>query len=254
MTEADIFVFSLVFMRVLGLMLFVPLFAHTSVPTMAKAGFATAFTLMVYPMVEFEFIIPNTLGMVVLWMCKELIVGLCMGLAVRMIFFMLDFAAHILTVEIGLQPGAEFNPSAGAGSNPLGSIMYFFGMMLLLLGSEYDILRTFVVSYEVAPIGYLRANEFAVEMIVVRSMGVFKTGILIAAPVVAVNFLVNLIFSVLGKAVPKLNVFVLSFSVRIFAGTAVLGFSVILIVHYVMGYLHETPEMMLRFILFRPDY
>lgn len=253
MTEVGIFVFALVFMRVLGLMLFVPIFAHTSIPMLAKGGFATAFSLMVFPMVEFDNYIPNTIGMLVLWMCKELMVGLCMGLAVRMIFFMLDFASHILTVEIGLQPSAEFNPSSST-SNPLGSIMYFFGMMLLLMGSEYDILSTFIASYQVAPIGYLNVNEFAVEMIVVRSMGVFKVGILIAAPVIAVNFLVNLIFSVLGKAVPKLNVFVLSFSVRIFAGTAVLAFSVVLIVHYVMAYLHETPEMMLRFILFRPVY
>lgn len=254
MTEVGVFVFMLVFMRIIGLMLFVPIFAHSSVPVMARAGFATAFALMVYPMIKFENLVPETIGMLVLWMLKELIVGLCMGLAVRMVFFMLDFASHILTVEIGLMPGAEFNPDSGGGFNPLGSIMYFFGVMLLLLGSEYDILRTFVMSYEVAPIGYLSVNEFAVETIVVRSMGVFKTGILIAAPVVAVNFLVNLVFSVLGKAVPKLNVFVLSFSVRIFCGTAILAFSIVLIVHYVTGYLDETPEMMLRFILFRPVF
>ncbi|MCH6255841.1 flagellar biosynthetic protein FliR [Puniceicoccaceae bacterium K14] len=248
-----IFVFMLVLMRITGLMLFVPLFAHSSIPVIARVGFASAFALMVFPMVEFEYVLPNSLGLLILWMAKELIVGLCMGLAVRMLFFMLDLAAHVLTVEIGLMPGAEFNPSSG-GFNPLGSIMYFFGMMLFLMGSEYDILRTYINSYQVAPIGYLGVNAYSAETIVLRSVGVFKIGILIAAPVIAVNFLVNLVFAVLGKAVPKLNVFILSFSVRIICGTTVLAFSIVLIVQYVMNYLHETPEMMLRFIPFRPSF
>ena len=220
----------------------------------ARVAFAAAFALIVFPIVELEQAYPTSLGVLVLWFAKELAVGWCMGLAVRMIFFVLDFAAHVLTVEIGLMPSPEFDPSKGGAFNPLGSIMYFFGMVLLLSGTEYDMFLAYIDSYQVAPVEYWGVNEYSVERIVFRSLGVFKIGMLMSAPVIAVNFLVNLIFAVLGKVVPKLNVFILSFSARIMAGITVLSLSIVLFVHYIFAYLEQTPEMMMRFILFRPNF
>lgn len=253
LTTGDMFVWALVLMRIIGLMLVVPFFSHSSIPVIARIGFASAFAIIVFPLVELGTAYPTEVGSLVIWVAKEMSVGLCLGLAVRMVFFVLDFAAHILTVEIGLMPSPEFDPSNANSFNPLGSIFYFFGMVILLSGTEYDILLAYIDSYQVAPINYWGLNEFAIEEIVVRSMGVFKIGILMAAPIIAVNFLVNLIFAVLGKVVPKLNVFILSFSARIMAGIAVLALSVVLFVHYILAYFEQTPDMMLRFVLFRPD-
>lgn len=190
----------------------------------------------------------------ILGFSKEFIVGLCIGMAARMLFFVLDFASNLLAVEIGLQPSAEFDPSnASNAANPLGTIVYFLGLTILLSGSEYDILLAFLYSYEVAPLGFVEANPFAGDFIIEASAGVFKVGVLIAAPIIAVNFLVNLVFAALGKVVPKLNVFILSFSARIFVGLTVLALSIGLIAHYAVDYLRATPEMMLRFIIFRPE-
>jgi len=203
-------------------------------------------------MVNFSPFYPESIGEIALWMAKELMVGLLMGFAIRMLFFILDFAAYILTVEIGLTPSPEFDPSSASNFNPLGSIVYFLGITLLLSGSEYDLLRAFMASYQVAPIGFTAVNEYAVEHIVVATGAIFKIGIMMSAPVLAVNFLVNLVFAVLGKVVAKLNVFILSFPVRILAGTSVLAFSVIIIVFYAMTIVEKTPESMLRYIIFRP--
>ena len=67
-----------------------------------------------------------------------------MGFAVRMLFFAIDFASHILTVE-------RFNAGSGPSfiikrGNPTGSMMYFSALMVVLF-SEYDILRAYVSSY-----------------------------------------------------------------------------------------------------------
>ena len=254
MTLETIGLFMLVGMRVMGLLLAAPVFSHKRIPVMARITLACAFALMAMPIVEPGFSLPDSLWMLVLWFGKELVVGALMGLAIRMIFFILDFAAYVITVEIGLQPGPEFDPStASSQGNPLGTIIYFLGIMILLSGSEYDMLLAFMRSFDVAPVGYIEANPFAAEYLIERTVDIFVIGILIAAPFTAVNFLVNLIFAVLGKVVPKLNVFILSFSVRIFFGTMVLTLTVGLIAHYTVNYIAETPEMMLRFILFRPQ-
>jgi len=250
----EIFLWMMVLTRVVGLFLMAPIFSHSGLPVIAKMALAVALSVSIFPMVEFEAAYPSSALELSLWTGKELAVGLAMGLAVRMLFFMLDFAATVLTLQIGIMPSPEFDPSRSSSYNPLGSILYFFGIVLLLNGSEYDILRAFVSSYQVAPVGFTDFNSYAIEYIVFSSMGIFKIGILIAAPVIAAAFLVNLAFAVLGKVVPRLNVFILSFSVRILAGTTILAFSVLLIVHYVVAYTDRIPEMMLRFIFFRPVF
>lgn len=250
----DLLLWMMILTRVVGVFLIAPVFSHNAIPLVAKFTLAAAFALIVFPLVEIGPAFPQTILALVLWSAKELVVGLTIGLAIRMIFFVLDFAAHVITVEIGLMPGPEFDPSSSASqSNPLGTIIYFFGLMLLLSGSEYDILRAFLMSYEIAPVGHLEPNSFAADYIILKTAGIFKLGVLIAAPFIAVNFLINLVFATLGKVVPKLNVFILSFSARIFVGTAVLALSVTLIAHYTLNYIHETPETMLRFIFFRPQ-
>ncbi len=251
---ADIFAFMLILMRMVGLFLYVPFFSHKSIPMLAKGGFAMAFALIVFPLVDVQVALPETLLPMILWMAKELAVGLAMGFAVRMLFFMIDFASHILTVEIGLTPSAEFDPSHSTGANPVGSMMYFLGLMIILSGTEYDILRAYISSYEVAPVAYMDLNAYAGDYIVRETAGIFKVGILIAAPVIAVNFLVNLVFAVLGKVVPKLNVFILSFSARILAGISIFSFSIMMIVGYIVKYSSGTTEMMMRFIMFRPAF
>ena len=100
----DIFMFMLILTRMVGVLLFVPFFAHHSIPVIAKGGFSAAFALIVFPLVDFTVAMPTSFGSLVLWMGKELAVGLAMGFAVRMLFFMIDFASHVLTVEIGLTP------------------------------------------------------------------------------------------------------------------------------------------------------
>jgi len=250
----DIFLFMMVLARVTGLFLFVPFFSHRSLPVIARITLGSALALLAMPMIDAAPSVPNAVLPVILWMAKELSVGLMMGFGVRMIFYVLDFASHVITVEIGLMPSAEFDPSNASAHNPLGSIVYFLGLMILLSGSEYDMLRAFLRSYEVAPIGFTGANSYAADYLVVKTTEIFKVAVLMSAPLIAVNFIVNLIFAVLGKVTPKLNVFILSFPARILAGTAIFSMSVTLLAHYIVNYVDETPEMMLRFIFFRPVY
>ncbi|EDY83810.1 Bacterial export protein, family 1 [Verrucomicrobiia bacterium DG1235] len=253
-TLEDITLFLLILTRVLGLFLAAPVFSHKSIPVIAKVTLAAAFAMMVFPMVDHEVANPASIWSLTLWFAKELTVGLMMGIAIRMVFFVLDFASHVITVEIGLQPGPAFDPgSSSSQGNPLGTIIYFLGLMLLLSGSEYNMLRAFMRSFEIAPIGFFGLNSFAADFIILKTADIFRIGILMGAPIVAVNFLVNLVFATLGKVVPKLNVFILSFSARIFLGTTVLTLTVGLLAHYAMAYIEETPEMMLRFIFFRPQ-
>ena len=78
---------------------------------------------------------------------------------------------------------------------------------------------------------------------------VYVIALQMAAPLMAVNFMVNLCFSILGKTVPRLNVFVTSMSVRTFAGLVLLGSTMGLIIQLMSALFADLPERMLRMLV-----
>jgi flagellar biosynthetic protein FliR len=110
------------------------------------------------------------------------------------------------------------------------------------------VIKAFVLSFELLPIGsfFLTANptaEFVDEV-----THVFVLGTLIAAPFIALNFLINISFAVLGKAVPKMNVFMTSFAIRILSGLVLLVSSILLISSYIIDHSKRSVEVMLDII------
>ena len=104
------------------------------------------------------------------------------------------------------------------------------------------------MSFEILPIGsfFLTVNptlEFVEEV-----KQVFILGTLIAAPFIALNFLINVSFAVLGKAVPKMNVFMTSFAIRILSGLVLLVSSILLITSYIIEGSRRSVEVMLDII------
>ena len=67
---------------------------------------------------------------------------------------------------------------------------------------------------------------------------------------IAVNFIITLAFAILGRAVPNMNVLLLSFGVRIFVGFSVLIFVFIVMVQFLLGMIEDTPNRMLQFLPF----
>ncbi|BET66059.1 flagellar biosynthetic protein FliR [Opitutales bacterium ASA1] len=248
---AELFVWMLASTRATALLLILPFFLPRSVPRTLRIGFAAMLGWIVVPHAAGADLAMPTHGIeVVLLLLKELSIGLLMGLAVRMVFYVVEFAAQVLATEIGINPAPGFDPTAVTAGSPVGTGLFYLSVLIFFSGAHYAVLFAFARSFQLAPIGLQIPDTNFVEVVVRHSAGIFELGLLMAAPVIAVNFLINLVFSLLGRVVPKMNVFILSFSARIAAGLTMLALSVGLIVHYVVQQLSDAPEMMLRFIPF----
>ena len=75
---------------------------------------------------------------------------------------------------------------------------------------------------------------------------IFLIALQLAAPLMAVSFIISLVFAVLGRAVPQMNVFSESFAVRPLVGLSVFGMTLELMSQHISNYLHRLPADMLR--------
>jgi flagellar biosynthetic protein FliR len=244
------FLWLLAAFRAGGMFFMLPIFAVQAVPPVVRIALAMILGWMVVPSLEPLAVFPANLFELVLLVAKELSIGLMMGLAVRLIVFVLEMAAAILAVEIGLRPGPQFDPTTGVAGNPVGAGLFYLTLLFFFAGAHYAIIFAFTRSFELVPPGLQVPGVEFVPLVVKHTARIFQLGLLMAAPVIATNFLVNLTFSILGRMVPKLNVFILSFSVRIGAGLTMLVLSLGLISRYTMQQLAEAPELMLHFLPF----
>jgi flagellar biosynthetic protein FliR len=238
--------------RVTGVLLFLPVFAGRSVPKPVRVALSVLVAVLVYPVVtDGAVVLPTHTVSLIILMMQELLLGLFLGMAVRMVFFAIELAGHVISMEVGLMMTQAVDPLTQHQSTVLGRMLYYFGVLIFLaLGIHYAVLHAFVQTFDVVPLGVGLTAEASIEALIRDTAHVFSLGLRMAAPLIAVNFTVTMIFAVLGKAVPKMNVLLVSFAVRIWAGVIVLVLSIGVLTHYITQQAEAGPVQMLRYLRF----
>jgi flagellar biosynthetic protein FliR len=245
----EIVVWVLVFLRTGAFFLGIPLFAGKLIPVKIRTAFGLLLSILINPLVPANLEIANHFAGAILLSLNEICIGLLLAMTVRMIFFAVELAGHLISYEIGLMASSSVNPLLGSTDATITTLLYYFSLLIFFVaGIHYDILKAFTLSFEILPIGnyFLSASpmvEFAREI-----SNVFVIGTLIAAPFIALNFMINISFAVLGKAVPKMNVFMTSFSIRILSGLVLLVSSILLITSYILDGSKRSVSIMLDII------
>jgi flagellar biosynthetic protein FliR len=233
----------MVFLRVSAMLAVFPVFSAANFPVQLRLALGALLAGMIGPTLPGGLAqAQDVLGWVGL-MSMEVAVGLLFGFASRMIFFALDVAGAIIASEIGLSLPPSMNPMSGAQVTAPGSILYYLAAMLWLsLDLHHWLLVGFMKTYTWLPVGGAHLSEACLTDIVARSSQIFVIALQLAAPVMAVSFIVSLVFSVLGRAVPQMNVFFESFTVRTLAGLSVFGVTLELMAEHIGNYVRRLPE------------
>ena len=245
--ELDFYNWMLVFLRISAFLYVLPFFSASNFPSRLRVALGALTAMLLAPLLPTVALGKLSLFGLLGLLAQEVSIGLVLGFIARMVFYAADLAGNIIATEIGLNMGTVFNPLTQAASPIPGSILFFLAAVVMLtLDLHHWMLVGFQQTYLVLPMGAAHLNEALFESVVRHTGRIFVVGLQISAPIIAVSFVVTLVFAVLSRAVPQMNVFMLSFSFRIAAGLAVFGFTLNLTAQHVMNYLRRLPDDLLR--------
>ncbi len=247
MIPNDPITWMFVFGRVSALLVVLPIFSATNVPVRLRVALGALVACLVSAILPPTPVSHLSFGAVVSMMGVEVGIGLVLGFVCRILFYAVELAGTVITTEMGLMMTADFNPFLGTQSQAPGTALYFLAITLFLsFDLHHWLLAGLQRSYRLLPIGGAHLSAPLLIDVVARTSSIFVIAVQIAAPLIAVSLVITLVFSVLSRAVPQMNVFSESFAFRILAGLAVFGLTLNLMAEHILNYLHRLPEDLLR--------
>jgi flagellar biosynthesis protein FliR len=236
----------MVLLRSLGVVLMLPTLAGRPLPTTLRVALGACLATLLYGIVPRAGMLPQTSGGLIGAAAGEVILGLVFGFIGRLCFSAIEMAGRVASGEVGLAAAPGFDVPIPA-QEPLPALFSAFaGVLFFSVGAHLGVIAAFARSFDYAPAGQAAFNRGALDFLVTDTARAIELGFRIAAPFIAMNFLISLAFSVLGRAVPKMNVFIVSISLRVIIGFTLLASGGTLIAAYFLDDVRELPLRMLE--------
>lgn len=207
------------FLRVLALFGALPVFAQRSVPMRVRVALAFLIALAAQATLPAPPPIPLDSAVALLVVLQQLVIGISLGFAVRIVFAAVEFAGELVGLQMGLNFAGFFDPATGGQTTALSrffgvTVSWLFivtGGHLLVIAGVIQSFHSFPVAPE--PFAFLRAvqpQRWGAE--------IFATGLWIALPLVGMLLFVNLVLGIASRVAQQLNIFAIGFPITLGVG------------------------------------
>ncbi len=207
--------------RVGALFSVAPILSATAVTLPIRIALTFAITLAIVGTIkvpEIDLLSPTG----VLVIAREALLGLAIGLIFQLAFAAITAAGEQIAGAMGLGFAAMVDPQTGSQSPVVSQFLsILLTMIFLVTEGHHLLLKQLAASYQVLPIGLDFNTDMYLGIVKAGSL-VFSAALLIAAPVLFLVFLTNMIIGFMTRVAPQMNIFSIGFTITIFRGFAVL--------------------------------
>jgi flagellar biosynthetic protein FliR len=211
----------LVLARVSCLLYFMPPWDNRLVPVPIKIASILALSLALTPLVK-NFLppVPDSAPALALLVLGEALLGLSLGLIVLLIFNGVRLAGNLAGIQMGFGMVNLIDPGTADQSSVMEDI-YFLTATLIFLAAEghHLMIRMLAESFSQVTVGRLASLPAPVfHLVLPLGSLMFSLGIKLAAPVLAALFLAQITLGLVARAVPQIQIMIVSFPLTIALG------------------------------------
>jgi flagellar biosynthetic protein FliR len=216
---------GLAFLRVGGIIFALPVLGDQPVPVVARVILSAAITASISHMIPANPVLPAgsealMLGAIV---AKELVLGIAIGYLARIAFDGLLMAASMVGYQMGFGTASLFIQDAGQQMDTFTSFHRVIMMTIfLMLDLHHLFIDAIQTTFALLPLGKLSISIAPLAKTVLDTSGlIFKVALQLGAPVLVALMFTQAALGLVARAVPQLNVFVISFPLSFAIGLVV---------------------------------
>ncbi|MGG7607043.1 flagellar biosynthetic protein FliR [Massilia sp. BKSP1R2A-1] len=205
--------------RILGLVASAPLFGNAGVPMSIKLALGVMLASVIAPTVPAVPALDPTGWAGLLILVKELLIGVAMGFAMRIVFAAIEYAGEVASMTMGLGFAVFFDPSSRGRSSAVSQFMALVATMAFLaVNAHLVLLAALAESFVALPISETPFSGNAPLELARWGAKIFTSGLQLSLPIVAALLITNVALGILTRAAPQLNIFGIGFPVTLGVG------------------------------------
>lgn len=223
----ELLVLALVLARTMPMIIQTPFLGGKLAPMEIKIGLGLLFTAVLWPIARVSITapLPTTAVPFLLLMAKELFIGLAIGFVNSLVFALMEMAGRLVDTSRGAALAEVLEPHSGLRATPFGDLYYqLFLVMFVALGAHGIFFEAFFFSFAAIPlnVGLPPPAELAsfADLTMRLTGDILLAAVLLAAPVLAVMLVTDIVFGILNRIAPQLHAYFMAMPVKAMVGIA----------------------------------
>ena len=238
----------LVLIRVSAILFMFPFFSSRVIPVLCKAGLSFIVTIILFPVINNKLVeFPGTTWGIFQMIAAEFIIGMILGLTVQIFFEAVRMMGQLVGFQTGFAIVNILDPQSGSQTSILSNMAYFVAMALfLILNGHYILLGAIRESFDIINVGSLNLNRQLFQTIINVSGDIFSIAVKIGAPAIAALLFTKVLFGLITKLIPQMNIMIVAFPVQIVIGLFFFGISLSVLLRVMDRYLEDLGFLLIN--------
>ncbi len=240
--------FFLILIRVSVILLMFPFFSSRVIPVLAKAGLVLIITIILFSVIDNKVVeFPDTLCGMVQMITAELIIGMILGLLVQIVFEGIRMMGQLVGFQTGFAITNILDPQSGIQVSIFSNMAYLVAMVIfLILNGHHILLNAIRESFEIINVGSLSLDRRIFQEIINASGDMFVIAIKIGAPAIAALLFTKVVFGLITKLIPQMNIMIVAFPIQIVIGLIFFGVCLNVIFRFMERYLGDLGFLLIN--------
>ncbi|GAV22574.1 flagellar biosynthetic protein FliR [Carboxydothermus pertinax] len=225
------------------------IFPLRGLPAAVKAFFTLILAYLLLPVLYGKFATINVQANFFPLLISESLIGLLLGFITLLFANLYLTAGQYLDLTSGLSAATLFDPFTQINAGLLANFLYLYGILNYLIANGHHRLLTFLaISYQFIPPGKFIPDVSLAEFLLKIFALVMLVALEVAIPFIMVMVISDLALGILARTAPQMNVFMLSFGLKILLALFTLWLLLPGISYFTGIFLELTEKNLLQFV------
>ena len=217
----------IILLRVSAIIVFAPIFSSTSIPAQVKIAFSLIFAMVLYPVVkQYIHITDFSIMNIAVIVTREVILSAALAFCVHFLWAGVELGAQLVGFMMGFSIANVLSPEENLQISILAEFESIVAILIfLIIDGHYIFIRAMADSFKMVPVGGFILNQSVFDVLNKLALMMFGVAFKILAPAVIALLITNVVFGIIARTMPQINIMIVAFPLSIGIGLFVLGAS-----------------------------